>query len=204
MKLKPIRLLTAGAVGLSLAIAPLAAATADDSLVNPSNEQNYSLTFPSSDKLNTATPAASSTKRGGVLSGAATEKVLKQKGSFRISFSSGVVLNNQIVPTKATIDGESQNIWKGTKVPGKISLTDKVVVSGIGLTASASNSGVNVGGSLITKNMSWSTSASKKKNISHTLRNWKFGGAGVYRVQQGVTGTVQFGSASYSNSVGEM
>ncbi|MFJ2620314.1 hypothetical protein [Glutamicibacter sp. NPDC087344] len=201
---KKYRLITATLAGLSLAIAPIAGATADDSLVNPENEQNYSVTFPTSNNLNVAMPAASSTSRGGVLSGAATEKVNKHKGSFRISFSSGVVLNRAFMPSQATISGESQNIWKGTKVPSKISLTDKIVVSGVGLTASASNSGVNVGGSLTTKNMTWSSSASKKKSISHTLRNWKFGGMGVYRVQQGLNGAVHFGSAAYDNNVGQM
>lgn len=172
-----------------------------EALVNPDDLQNATFDPNAESASQTSSVSTRSTDhsaRSGVLSAAGTKKVLKKNGKFRVSFSTGVVFNKTV--TKVTADGESQNWWTGKKIPSKISLADRVTASGLKVTPSVGG-GLSFGIDIVDDSIIWETDASKKRNIQHDFDDWSFGGP-LTGIKESVSGTVTFGSTSYSKAAG--
>lgn len=198
------RLAVAGAAGglVLAALCGTAGAYADDASpapINPNNIHNPSVEV--SSPSTGAAPGGIHTEaaqgnEAGILSDEATKNVATHSGSFRVSFSSGYNFNS--LDTQVVVSGSSQNWWTGTPTPAKITLADTVSSRGLGVGVSVPPA---VGISTTSSSVKWSTSASNHKTIEHEWDNWKLNGL-LTGVSEQATGTVTFGSTSYSTTAG--
>lgn len=141
--------------------------------------------------------AAKSTSK--LLQASATKKVTGGRGSFRVSFSSVASINSKV--TYANVDGESANYFTGKK-PSKVTLTDYVNGSGIDLSASIGDGGPSVTIANSGKTIKWGSSTTKNKYVEHDWDRFSYSATYIQSITESATGTVTFGSSSWSTRAG--
>lgn len=183
--------------------APVADEEFDQQLVNPDNEQNYSLEFDDAPEAEGAEPQfEAQAGKGTVFNGSKKKRV--GKGSARVSFSTGVVLNKSKLPTKVQFDGESQLCLSLPAKASSVSLTDKFTVTGAKISGTI-GSGSSISGGATKKTVTVKHSKKKpgkKTCINNVNSGISFKGA-IVHVKQQVTGVVTYKNTKYTIQVGD-
>lgn len=183
--------------------APVADEEYDQQLVNPDNEQNYSLEFDDASEAEGAVPQfETQAGKGTVFNGSKKKRV--GKGSARVSFSTGVVLNKSKLPTKVQFDGESQLCLSLPAKASSVSLTDKFTVTGAKISGTI-GSGSSISGGATKKTVTVKHSKKKpgkKTCINNVNSGISFKGA-IVHVKQQVTGVVTYKNTKYTIQVGD-
>ncbi|SDS49254.1 hypothetical protein SAMN04489752_1830 [Brevibacterium siliguriense] len=175
----------------------------DQQLVNPADEQNYSLDFDNASESEGAIPQLEAySGKGTVFSGSKKKRV--GKGSARVGFSTGVVLNKSKLPTKVQFDGESQLCLSLPAKASSVSLTDKFTVTGAKISGTI-GSGSSISGGATNKTVTvkhTKKKPGKKTCINNVNSGISFKGA-IVHVKQQVTGVVNYKNTKYTIQVGD-
>ncbi|WP_144757276.1 hypothetical protein [Curtobacterium pusillum] len=175
--------------------------------INPDDVQSPTITTGGSSTTasggSTSTPSSVQVKaaksKSKLLQASATKKVTGGRGSFRVSFSSVATINSKV--TYANVDGESANYFTGKK-PNKVTLTDYVNGSGIDLSASIGDGGPSVTITNSGKTIKWGSSTTKNKYVEHDWDRFSYSATYIQSITESATGTVTFGSSSWSTRAG--
>lgn len=175
----------------------------DQQLINPDNEQNYSLEFDDATEGEEAEQQLETQAgKGTVFHGSKKKRI--GKGTARVAFSTGVALNKSKLPTKVQFDGESQLCLSLPAKASSVSLTDKFTVTGAKISGTI-GSGSSISGGATKKTVTVKHSKKKpgkKTCINNVSSGISFKGA-IVHVKQQVTGVVTYKNTKYTIQVGD-